>query len=743
MEVWAGVECTINRVGEQFFDQINQSGHDCRLEDLDLIHRLGVRTLRYPFLWERAESSGPEGPHWDWMQQRLDRMQTLGIDPIAGFLHHGSGPAHTSLVDPDFPDKLAAYAAAFARRFPWVRNYTPINEPLTTARFSGLYGLWYPHGRDPHTFLTALIQQCRGIALAMKEIRKVNPAARLIQTEDMGRIWSSPLLAYQARFENRRRWLSFDLLCGKLKPKHPLWSYFLKKGITPAQLQPFIDEPCPPDVIGINYYVTSERFLDQAYRKYPARVVGGNHRQKYADVEAVRVGVPLSLESILMETWERYRLPMAVTEVHLNCTREEQLRWLWETWNVAGRVKNRGADLRAITPWALFGAYNWNNLLTRDEGHYEPGAFDVRSAVPRPTALVELIRDLVRHGHHHHPLLQQPGWWKRPERIVYPKSSFATANARKSLMFADPDETEIPAAFGEGRPVVITGATGTLGQAFARICQLRCIPYRLLTRQDLDIARPEMIEKVLEALDPWAVINAAGFVRVDQAEHEAESCFRENATGPALLAAACARRGCKLLTFSSDLVFDGRSREPYVESSPVTPLNHYGESKARAERLVLEACPDALVVRTSAFFGPWDQYNFVTIALKALREGEEFPAADDSLVSPTYVPDLVNHSLDLLIDGERGIWHLANRGAVTWAGLARLAARKAGLNPDLVIGRTTDSLQLPAARPLYSVLTSERALLMPTLEDAMQRYFESTQQAMYLSTRKARLRQAG
>src|SRR5215213_905302 len=92
---------------------------------------------------------------WRWSDQRLARLRDLGITPIVGLLHHGSGPRWTSLTDPAFPERLAAYAGAVAARYPWVQDYTPLNEPLTTARFSGLYGHWYPHGDDDATFVRA------------------------------------------------------------------------------------------------------------------------------------------------------------------------------------------------------------------------------------------------------------------------------------------------------------------------------------------------------------------------------------------------------------------------------------------------------------------------------------------------------------------------------------------------------------------------------------------------------------
>ncbi|HEY9403012.1 MAG TPA: family 1 glycosylhydrolase [Pyrinomonadaceae bacterium] len=717
LELWAGVECTVNRVGDQFYDQLERNGHAERIEDLDLFAELGVRSLRYPVLWERTAPEGLERADWTWPDARLARLRELGIRPIVGLLHHGSGPRHTSLVAPDFPTQLADYARAVAERYPWVDAYTPVNEPLTTARFSGLYGHWYPHGRDNATFARALVGQCRATALAMRAIREINPRARLVQTEDLGKTFSTRTLRYQAEFENERRWASLDLLCGRITRAHTLWDYFtLICGIPEPELEWFAANPCPPDMLGINHYLTSERFLDERVGRYPDRAVGGNGRHRYVDVEAVRVCAEGTAgpRVLLREAWERYEIPLAVTEAHLGCTREEQLRWFKEVWDAAHTLREDGVDLRAVTAWSLLGAFDWCSLLTRCSGRYEPGVFDVRSGKPRPTALAHMLRDLAATGEHEHPTLDAPGWWRRLDRLQYPpvRRQPATKTTKRGLDMRR----------GDARPLIINGATGTLGRAFARLCDLRGISYRLLTRAEMDIADAHSVENALAELEPWAVVNAAGYVRVDDAEREAEKCMRENAEGAATLAEACARRGAALLTFSSDLVFDGTKGSPYVESDEVSPLNVYGRSKAEAERRVSELLPSALVVRTSAFFGPWDEYNFITLALNTLGEGREFVAADDQIVSPTYVPDLVNASLDLLIDGERGIWHLANEGATSWAELARLAARRAGLDANPVKARSTASMKFAAPRPLYGVLASERGQLLPTLEDALARY---------------------
>jgi dTDP-4-dehydrorhamnose reductase len=268
----------------------------------------------------------------------------------------------------------------------------------------------------------------------------------------------------------------------------------------------------------------------------------------------------------------------------------------------------------------------------------------------------------------------------------------------------------------------VTGATGTLGRAIARVCDARGWPYHLLSRQDMDIAAPASVGAALDALAPWAVVNTAGYVRVDDAEGEPERCFRENAAGPAALAGACAARGLGLVTFSSDLVFDGRKGAPYAESDAVHPLNVYGRSKVAAEAGVLAAHPGALVVRTSAFFGPWDEHNFVAAVLRALAAGEPFRAASDAVVSPTYVPDLAGACLDLLAAGQTGLVHVATAGAVTGADRARRAAAAAGVPDRGLEAVPTDALRLRAPRPRYSALTSERGVALPPLADALERY---------------------
>lgn len=705
LELWGGLECTVVRIRNRTRNQIAETGHLDRIADLDAIAALGLRTLRYPVLWETVAPDDPDRPDWRWHDERLHRLRALGIAPIAGLMHHGSGPAYTDLLDPALPEMLARHAARVAERYPWIDRYTPVNEPLTTARFSGLYGHWQPHGRDTQTFLRTLVVQCRAVVLAMRAIRRINPAAQLVQTEDLGKVFATPRLRYQADYENERRWLSLDLLCGRIDRRHPWHEIFVAHGVGEDELDCFVAAPCVPDIVGINHYLTSERYLDHRVEDYPACHAARNGRHAYADVEAVRAGLPpgdIGPQARLREAWGRYGLPLAVTEAHHGGPRDEQLRWLIEVWNAATTLRAQDVDLRAVTVWSLLGCVDWNSLLVESHRHYECGVFDTRCTPPRPTALARAATALATSGRYEHPVLDSGGWWRRNARPYRPAPTRASTPA-PAVLAAPP------------RCIAIAGATGTLGQAFARVCEHRGLPYELLRRADMDIADAGLVEAALALHRPWAVINAAGYVRVDHAEHEADRCFRENTFGAETVARACARLGIPYVTFSSDLVFDGQLGRAYIESDSVCPRGTYGESKAEAERRVAEVWPQALVIRTSAFFGPWDRFNFVHAALRALAAGQRIEASDEIYVSPTYVPDLANGVLDLLIDGTTGVWHLANQGEMSWHELALRAARAAGV-AAASLRRTRDGDRGVTA------LTSERGLILPHVDGAIERF---------------------
>lgn len=699
VEIWGGIECTINRVNDHYRDQLEDTGHYNRKKDIDILAATGIRRIRYPVLWEKHQPNEKETPNFDWAEKQLDAIKKNKLSPIVGLLHHGSGPKFTNLLDPLFPYKFMEYAKLVATKFPWVEYYTPVNEPLTTARFSGLYGIWYPHKKEPAAFIMMLLHQMKATVLAMKEIRKINPHAKLVQTEDLTKIQSTALLQYQADFENERRWLTYDLLCGRVDRSHPLWPYFRYLNIPEEELIFFIKNTCEPAIIGCNYYLTSERFLDEHIDQYPQHCRGNNGKHCYADAESVRVNRMLGLKALLKEVWKRYQIPIAVTEVHLHCTREEQIRWMMEAWDTCTTLKTQGVDMKALTAWAMLGSYDWNTLITEHNKHYESGAFDIREGIVRKTVICKVIESLSAWGNFSHPVLEQKGWWHNENKYVNSISQPQT-NA-----------------------ILIIGKNGTLGKAFSNICGQRSLKSILLSRQELDICDEKSIRNAINQYKPWAIINTAGYVRVDEAESAADECLRINAYGAGLLAKVCNSSGIKFMTFSSDMVFDGNKQAPYTENDNVNPVNTYGLSKAKAEELVLKEHPGALIIRTSSFFGPWDSYNFAYCILQKLAKNESCIAFKNVFISPTYVPDLVHTALDIFIDEEKGIWHITNDGCTSWSDIAAEIAERAGYKRNTIQNAFVEDINPLAKRPLYSAMQSARGIKLSSIDNAISRYF--------------------
>ena len=446
--LWAGAECTINRVGDRFFDQYELSGHRRRLEaDFEQFRALGLRTFRVGLQWEHHARTGS----WADFDHLLSTMQQLDLQPIGGLLHHGSGPPETDLLDPAFPPKLAAYAHSVAQRYPGLLDYTPVNEPHTTARFSCLYGHWYPHHRSMRSYVRAFFHQLQGIVLSMEAIRSVQPAARLIHTEDSGVTFSTPPLEAFRQEREHRRWLGTDLLCGLVTRHHPLFSFLQTHGLSERQIFWFLDHPCPPSILGLNHYVTSDRYLDHRLALYPGFLAGGDSgTEPLVDVEAVRVRAEgiVGTEAILTEAWQRYGLPVAITEAHLGDEPADQRRWLAGVWRGAQAAKAAGADVRAVTVWALLGSYNWCNLCTENSGSYEAGVFTVHptAAAVTATPLAELVHQLAATGTA--PALDEAGelpWWQHSSRLSFPvwEPSAGSADTQSDAAPEAPQEASL------------------------------------------------------------------------------------------------------------------------------------------------------------------------------------------------------------------------------------------------------------------------------------------------------------
>lgn len=249
--------------------------------------------------------------------------------------------------------------------------------------------------------------------------------------------------------------------------------------------------------------------------------------------------------------------------------------------------------------------------------------------------------------------------------------------------------------------VLVTGANGMLG----RDLQDALVEHEVtaVARAELDVTDPVAVEAAVSGHD--AVVNCAAYTKVDDAEaHEAEA-YAVNAIGPANLAVACARSGARLVTISTDYVFDGTATSPYEEDRPRDPLNAYGRTKAAGEELALERHPTGtFVVRTAWLYGAHGP-NFARTMLQLAASRDTWSVVDDQVGQPTWTADLAAQIVRLLeSEAPAGVYHGTNSGQATWYEFARAVLEEAGLDPERIQPTDSSAFVRPAPRPGYSVL---------------------------------------
>lgn len=251
--------------------------------------------------------------------------------------------------------------------------------------------------------------------------------------------------------------------------------------------------------------------------------------------------------------------------------------------------------------------------------------------------------------------------------------------------------------------ILLTGSTGQVGTALLSVLEGEVVTPG---RGVLDLLEPDTLGERLGSLRPTGIINCAAYTAVDAAEDEPKAALAINATSVGVLAGFAADRGIPFVTFSTDYVFDGTAMDPYLESSPTSPINAYGHSKALGERLALSAHPGALVVRTSWMMST-THANFVTEIVERAAAGP-VQVVTDEIGAPTFAPDLADATVAALDAGATGILHITNRGHTSRYDLARLACSEAGIDPGRIQPIAAAQHVTRARRPRYSVLGSER-----------------------------------
>lgn len=276
---------------------------------------------------------------------------------------------------------------------------------------------------------------------------------------------------------------------------------------------------------------------------------------------------------------------------------------------------------------------------------------------------------------------------------------------------------------------LVVGAHGQLGKYFTETLTAFGANSLSLGRAELDITNPDAVDRVLRDFRPTQIINCAAWVDVEAAEENVDDTFALNSDALANFVDFTKNTDALLVNFSTDYVFDGGNRSPYLPTDQVNPINVYGRSKVAGERLLQEKLPDnSLTVRTSWLIADSPK-NFVSrVASKALA-GETFGAAVDQTGTPTSCAELATVLVETLAKQRlTGTHHITNTGETTRAGWAEEIYRILGVNPELVRPATSETLPMKARRPLYAVLDSSEneSIGIPTLSPWQSALAEST-----------------
>ena len=275
--------------------------------------------------------------------------------------------------------------------------------------------------------------------------------------------------------------------------------------------------------------------------------------------------------------------------------------------------------------------------------------------------------------------------------------------------------------------ILITGSNGQLGSEI-RVASAHFPQFRFFFTdvQELDICNRETVRAFVAENHVDVIVNCAAYTAVDKAEDDAEACYRINCDAVKNLAEAAREYKLDIIHVSTDYVFDGKSYLPYTEDMPVNPSSVYGKSKLEGERILMEICPEAVIVRTSWLYSSFGN-NFVKTMLRLGQERDTLNVIYDQVGTPTYAADLAVALLSILAAGKpaAGIYHYSNEGVCSWYDFTRSIHRLAGISCDLV---PIESKEYPVRtpRPHFSVLNKAKikqtyGIEIPHWEDSLEK----------------------
>jgi beta-glucosidase/6-phospho-beta-glucosidase/beta-galactosidase len=375
-----GIENSIPTIegGKVRMDEMEKCGHYRHWRrDFDLVQELGISFLRYgPPL--HTSLLGPQRYDWSFADETFNDLRKRNLIAIVDLCHFGLPDFLENFQNPDFAPIFADYARAFAKRYPWIQLYTPVNEMLICAYFSALYGWWNEQLKSDFAFVTALKHLVKANVLAMLAILEVRPDALFIQSEASEYFHAAtPSAVCQAETMNARRFLSLDLNYGR-RVDSTMYEYLLDNGMTRDEYHFFLNNNQKPHcIMGNDYYQTNEHYVTADGATRPSGEIFG-----YA--------------VITHQYYNRYRLPVMHTETNLcqGACGDEAANWLRKEWANVMRVRNNGVPVVGFTWYSLTDQVDWDTLLTENNGRVNA------------LGLADLDRNLRPVGHAYRTLIR-------------------------------------------------------------------------------------------------------------------------------------------------------------------------------------------------------------------------------------------------------------------------------------------------------------------------------------------------
>jgi beta-glucosidase/6-phospho-beta-glucosidase/beta-galactosidase len=343
-------------------------------EDLRLVKESGIEFLRYGGPYYKTHQA-PGKYDWSFTDETNNEMKQLGITPIVDLCHFGVPDWIGNFQNPDFPFHFAEYARAYAKRFPYQRFYTPINEIFIAAMFSAQYGWWNERMSSEKSYVNALKNLCKANLMAIEAILQIQPNAVFIQSESCEYFHAEdPSCQAKADFLNQKRFLPLDLTVGHA-PSETMQKYLLNNGMTKNEYAWFRNHSTKATfIVGTDYYVTNEHMV-------------------HPNGSTSASGDLFGYYTVAMHYYQRYKLPLMHTET--NMKEPMAIEWLQKQWANLVRLKNDGVPIVGFTWYSLIDQVDWDTALREDNGNINTlGMYDMdRNIRPLGEAYQKLIRE--------------------------------------------------------------------------------------------------------------------------------------------------------------------------------------------------------------------------------------------------------------------------------------------------------------------------------------------------------------